>query len=317
MAVPDAPGPILERVVGAAEDGRRTDQVLCGWLDEPRARTQERLAEGEVLVDGRAVAKSHRLRAGERLAVRPATAPDRTTAVDAAGTEPLVVRYEDEDLAVVVKPAGLVVHAGAGVRGATLVDVLQAAGMTLSQAGDATRPGIVHRLDRGTSGLLVVAKTDQAWIGLRAAFAVHDVQRSYLSVVDGVPDPPRATIDAPIARSSAQRTRFAIDPDGRPAITHYDVTEAHGRASVLDVRLETGRTHQVRVHLSGVGHPVAGDLTYGASPVLAAALGLTRPALHARRLGFTHPVSGKPVDIEEPPPSDVVTAIGRLRAASA
>lgn len=309
--------PLVERVAATAEDGRRIDQVLCAWLEEPRARTQERLAAGEVLVDGRVVPKSHRLRTGERLAVMPATARTVTRADGPEAPDPPVVRYQDEDVAVVAKPAGVVVHEGPGVRGPTLVDALEASGMPLSRAGDPARPGIVHRLDRGTSGLLAVAKTDQAYLVLRAAFAAHDVQRTYLVIVDGVPDPPRATIDAPIARSTAHRTRFAIDPTGRRAVTHYDVTEARGRAAVLDARLETGRTHQVRVHLSGVGHPVAGDLAYGASPVLAAALGLTRPALHARRLGFTHPVTGHPVDVEEPPPADLVEAIARLRAAPA
>jgi len=314
MPAADPGEPILQRAAGPGEEGRRVDQVLCAWLEEPRGRTQERLAGGEVLVDGRVVAKSHRVRAGERLVVMSTPEAPLAPADEAAEVQAPVVRYQDEDVAVIAKPAGVVMHRGAGVRGATLVDALQESGMTLSHAGDPTRPGIVHRLDRGTSGLLAIAKTDQAYFGLRAAFAAHDVQRSYLAVVDGVPDPSRATIDAPIGRSTSHRTRFAIDPRGRPSVTHYDVTEAHGRAAVLDARLETGRTHQVRVHLSGVGHPVAGDLTYGASPVVAAALGLTRPALHARKLGFAHPVTGLPILVEEPPPVDLVDAIAKLRA---
>jgi 23S rRNA pseudouridine1911/1915/1917 synthase len=213
----------------------------------------------------------------------------------------------------VAKPAGLVVHAGAGVADRTLVDALRAQGLPLAPAGGAERPGIVHRLDRGTSGLLVVAKTDAAHRGLAAALKARRVSRAYTAIVDGVPEQPRATVDAPIGRSPRQRTRFAVEDGGRPAVTHYDVVEAHGRGALLDVRLETGRTHQIRVHLSALGHPVAGDLAYGASPVLARELGLERPALHAGRLALTHPVTGARVEVEEPLPPDLAAAADRLR----
>lgn len=303
-----ADGVLLDRIAGPDSDGLRIDVVLRAWLDEPRARTQQRLDAGEVRVDGRPVAKAHRLRAGERLTV--AAVEDAPPAEDPAA---IPVRYQDDHLAVVAKPAGLVVHPGAGVTDATLVDALTAMGMRLADAGDLGRPGIVHRLDRGTSGLLVVAKTAEAYAGLAAAMQAHDVARAYTAIVDGVPDLPTATIDAPIGRSPRHRTRFAVDQGGRHAVTHYDVEEAHGRGAVLDVRLETGRTHQVRVHLAAVGHPVAGDLAYGASPVLRAELGLTRAALHARRLAFTHPVTGAAVDVAEPLPDDLVAARERLR----
>ena len=283
--------------------------VVAGWLDEPRARTQQRLAAGEVTVDGAVVAKSYRVRAGERVVVAaPPPEPE-------PGPPPSVaIRYEDEHLAVVAKPAGLVVHAGAGHRDPTLVDALRGQGMALAEASDEERPGIVHRLDRGTSGVLVVAKTGAAYDGLVRAFKAHDVDRRYWALVDGVPDPRRATVDAPIARSPVLRTRFRVDPEGGPAVSHYDVREAFGRAAVLDVRLETGRTHQVRVHLSAIGHPVTGDDVYGASPALAAELGLTRPALHARLLRLTHPVTGARVEVEEPLPKDLVMALIALRS---
>jgi len=305
---------LLERTAGAGDEGRRVDIVLAGWLAEPRSRSQERLLAGEVAADGRPVAKSHRVRAGEHFAV---TAPAEV--VEPAEALPEVaVRWRDDHLAVVAKPAGLVVHEGAGVRGtATLVAALQAAGLPLSRAGDPERPGIVHRLDRGTSGLLAVALSDEAFVGLTALLRGHDVEREYAAIVDGVPEAASATIDAPIARDPASRTRFAVapieDPSARAAITHYDVVEAFGRAALLAVRLETGRTHQVRVHLSAIDHPVAGDRAYGASPVLADELGLERPALHARRLAFDHPVTGERVDVSEPEPADLAAALAVLR----
>lgn len=299
---------LLERTVGPDEDGGRADQVLSAWLEEPRARTQERIADGQVHLAGAAVLKSRRLREGERLTV--AAPPPAAPTVP---PPPVPVRWEDDHLAVVAKPAGLVVHPGSGVADGTLVDALRAAGMPLAPGDEDDRPGIVHRLDRGTSGLLVVAKSVEAHIGLAAVFRAHEAHRGYVAVVDGVPDPPSATIDAPIARDPNQRTRFTVSPSGRPAVTLYDVREAASRAAVLDVRLQTGRTHQVRVHLAAVGHPVTGDTAYGASAALAAALGLDRPALHAGRLGFTHPVTGARVDVEEPLPADLARAVARLR----
>ncbi|MBA2577186.1 MAG: RluA family pseudouridine synthase [Euzebyaceae bacterium] len=302
---------LRERAVGPDDDGRRADVLLAGWLDEPRARAQERIAAGEVTVDGTVVVKSRRVRAGERLVV---ATPGAAAAANIPPPPPVAVRWEDRHLLVVAKPAGLVVHAGAGARGPTLVDALRGMGVPLGGAADPDRPGIVHRLDRGTSGLLVVAKSDEAYRGLAAAFRTHDVEREYWALCDGVPDPPVATVDAPIARSAANRTRFTVDAGGRRAVTHYDVLEAFGRAARLRVGLETGRTHQVRVHLAAVGHPVAGDLAYGASPALRAELGLERPALHAGRLAFAHPVTGERVAVEEPVPGDLAAALAVLRA---
>lgn len=299
---------MLERRVAATEDGDRTDVVVAAWLHEPRARTQQRIAAGEVTAAGRALAKGQRLRVGERVVVATPVEPAPPPA-----PAPVPVRHDDDDLLVVAKPAGLVVHAGAGTRpGATLVDVLRAMGVSLAEGDDPSRPGIVHRLDRGTSGLLVVAKSQEARRGLVARFAGHHVDRRYWALVDGVPDLPRATIDAPIARSATNRARFTVAADGRRAVSHYDVTGEWDRAAAVTVSLETGRTHQVRVHLAGVGHPVAGDLVYGASPVLAEALGLRRPALHAAHLGFDHPVTGERLSLDEPLPDDLRSAVAAL-----
>lgn len=308
---------LLDRLVGPEDAGRRADAVLADWLGEARGRAQSRLQAGEVTVDGSTVAKSHRLRGGQRVRVAE-PAP-----IDVPAPPPVAVRHEDDELLVIAKPAGLVVHAGAGRRQGSLVDALEAMGVPLADpcgpheaACPTGRPGIVHRLDRGTSGLLVVAKTVAAHRGLTALFKAHDVVRVYTALVEGVPDPPQATIDAPIARSLTQRTRFAVKPEGRRAISHYDLEEAYGQAAQLTVRLETGRTHQVRVHLSAVGHPVCGDRAYGAAASLAEELGLDRPALHARRLAFRHPVTGRRIALDEPLPADMARAREALREAT-
>lgn len=298
----------LDRVVEPPEDGTRVDALVASWLDESRGEVQRWIDAGLVRVDGLVSAKSRRVLAGERVVVDEA--PE---AVVATAPAEVPVRYEDDDLAVVAKPAGLVVHTGAGTRGSpTLVDALRSMGMTLAAGDDPDRPGIVHRLDRGTSGLLVVAKSEEARIGLVATFQRHDIDRRYWALVDGVPAERAATIDAPIGRSGRNRTKFTIAPEGRRAVTHYDLVEDHGRAAVLTVRLETGRTHQVRVHMSAVGHPVAGDAVYGASTALARELGLERPALHATRLGFAHPRTGAEIVVDEPLPADLGAAHGRL-----
>lgn len=295
-----------QRTVPDAVRGARLDKVVASLFGEPRSRAQDRVDRGEVTVDGAPARKSYRVRGGERIEV--ADARDEPAPPPSA----VVVRYEDADVAVVVKPPGLVVHAGAGVHDGTLVDALVAMGMRLAAADDPVRPGIVHRLDRGTSGLLAIAKTDVALRGLRAQFDDHSVGRLYWALVDGVPEHRRATVDAPIARHPRERFRFATAPDGRPAVSHYEVDHTGGPASSVRVRLETGRTHQVRVHLAALGHPVCADRVYGASRALARALGLSRPALHAQHLRFAHPVSGAPVTVDEPLPEDLRAAVRRL-----
>lgn len=300
----------LDRVAGPDDDGSRVDVVLADWLGAPRAQVQQDIADGLVTVRGHPVAKSYRVAEGDRLIVAQPAPQEPMPA-----PEPVPVRYEDEHLAVIAKPAGLVVHSGAGVHGsATLVAALQSMGMTLAPGDDPQRPGIVHRLDRGTSGLLVVAKSAAARTGLVATFKRHDVDRRYWALVEGVPEPPSATVDAAIARSSGNRTKFTVSNQGRRAVSHYDVEEDFGRVAVVAVRLETGRTHQVRVHMAAVGHPVVGDRTYGAAAALADELELARPALHATRLGFDHPVTGERIQVDEPLPDDLAHAHGTARA---
>lgn len=292
----------------AAEDaGERLDVVVAGRLDLSRSQAASRIDEGLVTVDGATPARSHRVRRGQQVSVRAPSTPDP---VPPPPVPP--IRYEDDDLLVVSKPAGLVVHPGAGTPSGTLVDALRAAGVTLATAADPGRPGIVHRLDKDTSGLLVVAKTDRAYRGLVSALKARTVRRRYLALAEGRLPAAHGRVDAPLGRDPADRKRFAVVADGKRAVTHWEVVDT-GRSgtevvSLLRCRLETGRTHQIRVHLSEAGHPVVGDVTYGARPGLATTLGLERFFLHAVELGFTHPVTGVEVEVTEPLPRDLAVA---------
>jgi 23S rRNA pseudouridine1911/1915/1917 synthase len=298
--------------VTADEAGERLDVVLAARLAVSRSQVVARIGRGEVRLDGRSARKQDRVAAGQRVSVARATPP--------AGAPPPSlppVRYRDEHLLVVAKPAGLVVHPGHGHPSGTLVDALRAAGIPLAPGGDPARPGIVHRLDRDTSGLLVVASTLPAYDGLTAALRHRTVTRRYLALVVGVPSAPRGRIDAPIGRDPAARTRYAVVAGGKPAVTRYRLL-ATGRAPGLGDRarvalvacgLETGRTHQLRVHLARLGTPIVGDPDYRPRPSVAAALGVRRPWLHAAALRFVHPVTGVEVAIDEPLPADLEAAL--------
>jgi 23S rRNA pseudouridine1911/1915/1917 synthase len=301
-------------VVPAALDGERLDRavaLLTGW---PRAAVQTLLDEGSVLVDARAVAKSHRLREGaviELLAEPEADAPP-----EADPAVELDVRYADDDVVVVHKPADLVVHPGAGHARGTLVNGLLARFPDIAAVGDPMRPGIVHRLDRDTSGLLVAARSARAYDALVAALAAHEVERRYLALVWGRLASPRGLIDAPIGRSESRRTRMAVREAGKPARTEYEVRAVYDDpvCSLLVCRLETGRTHQIRVHLAAIGHPVAGDGTYGGARDQ---LPLGRPFLHAAVLAFAHPVTAEQLRFDEALPSELQTVLDRLGASDA
>jgi 23S rRNA pseudouridine1911/1915/1917 synthase len=294
--------------------GRRLDVVLAAVLETSRNQVVARLAAGEITVDGALAAKQHRLRVGERVEIRARQRPEPAPAPDLPP-----IRYQDEHLVVVAKPPGLVVHPGAGHPDDTLVQALQAAGVPLAPAGGGERPGIVHRLDRDTSGLLIVACTDTAHERLVAALAAREIDRRYLAVVLGEPTNARGRIEAPIGRDPASRTRFGVVADGKPAVTRY-VTWGSGTVggelravvSLVACTLETGRTHQIRVHLAAIGHPVVGDATYGSRPAVATALGAGRPLLHAASLRFTHPVTGQQISLDEPPPDDLTAACAKV-----
>lgn len=308
-------------VVGDAEDGLRLDVVLASALGVSRSAAAQRIDAGGVSVDGRAARRSRGLVAGEVIEVAAVASRPAGPAPDLPP-----VRYRDEHLIVLAKPPGLVVHPGAGHEDDTLVDALRAAGVPLADAGDATRPGVVHRLDRDTSGLLVVASSIEAHEGLVAMLADRRVVRRYLALVVGVPGEPRGVVDAPIGRHPTHRTRFAVVDGGKPARTRYRVIGegavrtsdgAERAVAAVVCGLETGRTHQIRVHLQAVGTPVAGDPLYGTDGAVAAALGIGRPALHAAHLSFAHPVTGAQVAVSEPLPEDLVAAWARANIAPA
>jgi 23S rRNA pseudouridine1911/1915/1917 synthase len=267
-------------------------------------------------VDGRPRPKAYRLRGGERLAWAPPEEPPAGGPV--AEDRPLEVRYEDDRLLVVAKPAGLVVHPGPGHLTGTLVNALLGrAGTSLSAGGGAAdRPGIVHRLDKDTSGLLLVAKDDATHLALTRDLAAHRVERRYLALVQGRLPAATGTVDAPVGRHPRDRKRMAVVDGGRRAVTHWRVLETFPAVELVEATLETGRTHQVRVHLASLRHPLVGDRTYGADPTLAARLGVGRPFLHAWRLAFTHPATGQRVELTEPLPDDLQGVLDRLRGTS-
>jgi 23S rRNA pseudouridine1911/1915/1917 synthase len=230
--------------------------------------------------------------------------------------EGLVVLYEDDDIVVIDKPRGVAAHPTPGWSGPTVTGGLTAAGHTLATSGAAERQGIVHRLDANTTGVMVVAKSERAYSALKRAFRERTVDKRYHALVQGHPDPLRGTVDAPIGRHPSGDGRFAVVSDGRPSVTHYDTLEAFRAASLISVHLETGRTHQIRVHMAALRHPCVGDLLYGADPVLAARLGLTRQWLHAVSLTFTHPADGREVTFTSDYPADLARALDILRAES-
>jgi 23S rRNA pseudouridine1911/1915/1917 synthase len=305
--------------VDAAAAGWRLDRWLARELpDQSRSRLQSLIAAGAVLLDGRPARASSRLRAGQAVAVH---LPEPRPAAPRAQDIPLVVVHEDRWLLVIEKPPGLVVHPGAGAPEGTLVNALLHHVRDLSGIGGELRPGIVHRLDKGTSGLMVVAKDDATHRDLVRQFAGRTVEKEYLAVVLGVPSPRRGVVDSPIGRDPVNRKKMSSrGPRARPARSEYEVVELLDGASLVRVRIHTGRTHQVRVHLASVGHPVAGDTLYGGRRAPGsrragsreALRALDRPALHAARLAFTHPATGERLEFRSPLPADLEGVCERL-----
>jgi 23S rRNA pseudouridine1911/1915/1917 synthase len=286
--------------------GDRVDRAVARLTGWSRAEVQALLADGAVLVNGRAPAKSQRVAAGAVVELLGGPEPPGPPGPEAV---PVDVRAADEDVIVVHKPAGLVVHPGAGHAHGTLVHGLLARYPELAAVGDPYRPGIVHRLDRDTSGLLVVARSPSAFEALVAALAARRVERRYLALVRGVPDAPEALIDAPIGRAEGRRTRMAVRAEGRPARTGYELlgTDPARRVALLECRLETGRTHQIRVHLAAIGHPVVGDRAYGGGGP-----GGPRPFLHAHRLAFSHPRGGARQAFEAALPAELAGVLAEV-----
>lgn len=294
-------------------DGMRVDSGLAKLLGMSRSAVAALTESDDVELDGSPVGKSDRLLAGSWLEVRLPES-EEPVAVVPVPVEGLTVVHEDDDIVVVNKPIGVAVHPSPGWEGPTVLGGLAAAGITLANSGPPERQGVVHRLDAGTTGVMVLAKSDHAYSVLKRAFKERTVDKHYHALVQGHPDPSKGTIDAPIDRHPRHDYKFAVVAEGKPSVTHYEIVEAFRAASLVDVKLETGRTHQIRVHFSAVRHPCVGDLTYGADPVLAQRLELTRQWLHAYSLAFEHPAHGRRVTFDSDYPVDLQRALDELRA---
>lgn len=294
--------------VDTLHQGRRLDAFLVSHLPaHSRSHLKGLIESGLITVDGVPAKPSLHVRRGQRIEI---TIPPPPRAEIIPEALPLDVIFEDEQVLVVNKPPGLVVHPGAGRAGGTLANAVLARVPQMAGVGSTLRPGIVHRLDKDTSGLLMVAKTPRAYRALQSQVAGRTVSRTYIALVDGVLGRDEGTIDAPIGRHPHHRTRMAVVPRGRPAVTRYRVRERFAHHTLVEVQLVTGRTHQIRVHFAHLGYPVAGDPVYGRADDL----GIGRQALHAFRLKFTHPTSDRTLEFEAPLPADLSAGITRARA---
>ncbi|MDP9800240.1 23S rRNA pseudouridine1911/1915/1917 synthase [Arcanobacterium wilhelmae] len=292
-------------------DGDRIDSVLASLTGLSRSKAAALVAGGQVSLDGRGVGKSERVSAGAVISAQlpPPPSPEpQPTPIDN-----LHLLYEDADIVVVDKPAGVAAHASLNFEGPNVLGALLGAGITLTTSGPPERKGIVHRLDVGTTGAMVVAKSERAYTVLKRAFKERTVTKIYHALVQGHPDPLSGTIEAPIGRDFRHQWKMGIREDGKRAVTHYDTLEAMAGATLCEVHLETGRTHQIRVHMSAIKHPCVGDEMYGADMALGERLRLTRQWLHAVRLGFAHPVTGKYVEFTSQYPADLQKALDMMR----
>jgi 23S rRNA pseudouridine1911/1915/1917 synthase len=292
--------------------GERVDAAMARMFGLSRTRAAELIATGYVLVDGLAVGKSDRVLPGSVLDVTIPVTRD-PLAVSPEIVEGIKIIHDDDSIVVVDKPVGVAVHPSPGWSGPTVVGHLAGAGFRIATSGASERQGIVQRLDVGTSGVMVICKSEHAYSLLKNAFRRRTVDKTYHALVQGHPDPLEGTVDAPIGRHPKADYKFAVMADGRHSVTHYETLEAHRFASLLEIHLETGRTHQIRVHMAALKHPCAGDLTYGADPVLAKRLRLERQWLHAVRLGFEHPDTGDHVEYESTYPDDLAAALEVVR----
>jgi 23S rRNA pseudouridine1911/1915/1917 synthase len=293
-------------------DGDRVDAAAARMTGLSRSRIEDLAEAGGVLVNSVVVGKSHRVRAGDMLEVEITTA--RTVSVTPSEVAGIAIVYDDADIVVVDKPAGVAAHPSLGWDGPSVVEHLAAAGFRISTSGASERQGIVQRLDVGTSGLMVVAKSEPAYTFLKQAFRTREVEKTYHTLVQGHPDPFEGTIEAPIGRAHGNDWKMAIVAGGRHSVTHYKVLEAFRAVTLLEVHLETGRTHQIRVHMQAIKHPCVGDPTYGGDPVLAAKLGLERQWLHAVELAFIHPRTNDEVRFTSDYPADLAEALRLVRS---
>ena len=292
--------------------GERVDAAMARMFGLSRTKAADLIAQGLVHVDSAAVGKSDRVHAGAMLDVTIPVESDPLEVVPEL-VEGIKIIHDDEAIVVIDKPVGVAVHPSPGWSGPTVVGHLAGAGFRISTSGAKEREGIVQRLDVGTSGVMVIAKSEHSYSVLKNAFRHRTVDKTYHALVQGYPDPLTGTVDAPIGRHPKFDYKFAVMADGRPSVTHYETLEAHRFASLLEVHLETGRTHQIRVHMAALKHPCVGDITYGADPTLARRVGLERQWLHALKLGFEHPDSGDYVEYESTYPEDLARALEVIR----
>ena len=292
--------------------GERVDAAMARLFGLSRTRAADLIAAGHVELDGTGVAKSDRVVPG---AILDVTIPLETDPLEVVPevVEGIKILHDDDAIVVIDKPVGVAVHPSPGWIGPTVVGHLAGAGFRISTSGASERQGIVQRLDVGTSGVMVICKSEHAYSVLKNAFRNRTVDKTYHALVQGHPDPLEGTVDAPIGRHPKADYKFAVMADGRHSVTHYRTLEAHRFASLLEVHLETGRTHQIRVHMAALKHPCVGDLTYGADPSLARRCGLERQWLHAVRLGFEHPDTGEYVEYESSHPDDLAHALEVIR----
>jgi 23S rRNA pseudouridine1911/1915/1917 synthase len=296
-------------------DGLRLDAAISRLFGLSRTAAADLVTAGAATLDGNEVVKSERVTAGAELVVELPD-PERSALPVPEVVEGLRVVHEDDDILVVDKPVGVAAHPSPGWTGPTVIGGLAAAGHRVSTSGAEERQGVVHRLDVGTSGLMVVAKSERAYTVLKDAFRERTVDKRYHTLVQGHPDPMTGTVDAPIDRHPTSAYKFAVVAGGRDSVTHYETIEAFRHATLLEVHLETGRTHQIRVHMAALKHPCVGDVTYGADPTLSKRLGLERQWLHAVRLSFAHPDDGRWVSFESPYAPDLQRALDRVGAAT-
>jgi 23S rRNA pseudouridine1911/1915/1917 synthase len=294
-------------------NGERVDAALARMLGLSRSRVVELIGAGHVMLDGAVINKSDRVIVGSMLEVEFDDQP-RTASVRPERVEGVEIVYDDDDIVVIDKPVGVAAHPSLGWSGPDVLSHLAGAGFRISTSGVPERRGIVQRLDVGTSGLMVVAKSERAYTTLKRAFRSRSVDKIYHALVQGHPDPYSGTIEAPIGRHPGADYKMAVMDQGRHSVTHYSTLEAFVAATLLEIKLETGRTHQIRVHMAAIRHPCVGDLMYGADPVLAAKLALERQWLHAARLSFIHPSSGELMQFESGYPADLQQALDVIRA---
>ncbi|HEX7211881.1 MAG TPA: RluA family pseudouridine synthase [Propionibacteriaceae bacterium] len=311
MIMIGAPSRVAERKVVLVPEGlsgERVDAAVARMLGLSRSHVVELIGAGRVLVDGASITKSDRVNVGSMLEVELAD-PPRAATVRPEQVEGVAIVYDDDDIVVIDKPVGVAAHPSLGWSGPDVLSHLAGAGFRISTSGVAERRGIVQRLDVGTSGLMVVAKSEHAYTILKRAFRSRSVEKIYHALVQGHPDPFEGTIDAPIGRHPSADYKMTVMDKGRHSVTHYSTIEAFVAATFLEIKLETGRTHQIRVHMSAIRHPCVGDVMYGADPVLAAKLDLERQWLHAVRLSFVHPTSGELMEFESAYPHDLRHAL--------